>query len=88
MNQLSVWDNKETISETTDMSEEHREKARDEFRASTAAQNMIKIPENDHVRHYVFDFAENVLLPRPQRPLELLHFVTGLKSVTADKSAG
>lgn len=51
---------------------------------------MMKYPENDHVSHFCFEFAKNVLLPRPIHQPGHIHFVTGLKfdlnGVSASKS--
>ncbi|MEM9400723.1 MAG: hypothetical protein AAF984_10995 [Verrucomicrobiota bacterium] len=59
--------------------EDHRRDARSEFKNYKAMMQQANEGCFDGSLHFIFDFAEKVMLPRPLRFPSQLHFVTGLK---------
>ena len=58
---------------------EHRKNAENEFKYYKDVQTQCYVDNTNEKRHYVFDFAEKVLLPRLKIQPGQLHFITGLK---------
>ena len=57
--------------------EEHRNNSEMEYKLYTKVrQRQLSIPNNSRL-HFIFDFAEKVLLPKMERQPGNLHFVAG-----------
>ncbi|PXF42478.1 hypothetical protein BWQ96_07787 [Gracilariopsis chorda] len=70
---------KEQLQILRDVLEQHRKEAKEEFLFYKECQRQTHEDPNGGTQHFVFDFAEKVLLPKLLKQPGQLHFVTGLK---------
>ena len=64
---------------TREVLQRHLHDSKSEFHTYKACQNECNSARSGNVNHFVFDFAEKVLLPKLEKQPGQLHFITGLK---------